>query len=875
MPPQLADKLLKVFLPEDLAEELQGDMQEQFERQVEEIGETKARILYAWEALKFCRPYFLKRRLLAKNNSDNAYYFLINPHMIRNYLKIAWRNFAKNKTYSAINISGLAIGMAVTILIGIWMQDELSANKHHANYNSLYKIMSHQTYSDVRSTMEASPLPMIDALRQNYPDFQAVAICDWGAERVLSIGDKKIQKQGSLISKEAIDMFSFNIMKGDKNPLKEPNAIVLTDETAQDLFGDQDPIGKIVKVDNKIDVKVAAVVAKQPANASFQFDYLMPWELIKTFNPDVITFTKDHWDYNVFVIYAQLKNGVDPAKVNAKIKDEMLSHAEANSLVRTSVKPEVFIHPMSDWRLYSDFANGKNTGGFIRYVILFAIIGSFILVIACINFMNLSTARSEKRAKEVGIRKVMGSLRKQLIGQFLSESLLLAFFALTIALIISYISLPYFNSLTQKTMQLPWTNPTFWGIALLFTCLTGLLAGSYPALYLSSFNPIRILKGIVYIGKNASMPRKVLVVIQFSFSIVLIIATVVIYQQIEHGKNRPIGFTSEGLISVNASADLIKNFEPLRQELISKGLALSMAKTNSPPTQIWGDRVGWEWKNSTEADKGVPFNRIETNFDYAQTLGIKLLEGRDFSRQFSSDSSGVILNEAAVKRMNLKNPLGELLKFEGKPLRVIGVIADMQMGSPFQAIAPLTIVFDKETNFINIRINPTLSASEAITQIGDVLGKYNPAFPFEYQFADVEYAKKFSYEQLIGNLTLLIASLAIFISCLGLFGLTSFIAEQRTKEIGVRKVLGASITSLWGLLSKDFILLVLIAFLIATPTAWYFLSDWLKNYPYRISLSWWVFAITGLGALLIALMTVSFQTIKAALVNPVKSLKSE
>ncbi|RFS18614.1 ABC transporter permease [Emticicia sp. C21] len=795
--------------------------------------------------------------------------------MLRNYLKIAWRNFTKNKAYSAINISGLALGMAVTILIGIWMQDELSANKHHVNYDRLYKVMSHQTYSDIRSTVEASPMPMIDALQHNYPDFQAVAICDWNYERVLSVGEKRIRKQGNMIGSQAIGMFSFKILKGDKDPLKEPNAIVLTDETAHDLFGDEEPIGKIIKVDNKIDVKVAAVVAKQPASASLQFDYLLPWELTKTFNPDAINLVKNHWDYNVFVIYVLLKDGVDISKVNSKIKDEMLRHAEANSLVSTSVKPEVFLHPMSDWRLYSDFANGKNTGGFIRYVILFAIIGFFILIIACINFMNLSTARSEKRAKEVGVRKVMGSLRKQLIGQFLSESLMLAFLSLAVALLISYLSLPYFNSLTQKTMQLPWSDPVFWGITLIFTCLTGLLAGSYPALYLSSFNPIRILKGIVYSGKNVSIPRKVLVVVQFSFSIVLIIATVVIYQQIEHGKNRPIGFTSQGLISMNATEDLVKNFEPLRHEMVSKGLAVSVAKTNSPPTQIWGDRVGWEWKNSTPADKGVPFNWIETNYDYIRTLGIKLRQGRDFSRQFSTDSSGVILNESAVKKMNLKNPVGELLKFEGKPMHVIGVIPDIQMGSPFEAIKPLTIVFNKEVNFLNVRINPALSADEAIIQIGKVFQKHNPAFPFEYEFADVEYARKFNYEQLIGNLTLLIASLAIFISCLGLFGLTSFIAEQRTKEIGVRKVLGASVINLWGLLSKDFVILVLIAFIIAAPTAWYFLSNWLQNYPYRISLSIWVFAVTGIGSVMIALVTVSYQTIKAALVNPVKSLKSE
>jgi putative ABC transport system permease protein len=416
---------------------------------------------------------------------------------------------------------------------------------------------------------------------------------------------------------------------------------------------------------------------------------------------------------------------------------------------------------MAKWRLYSEFADGKNTGGFIKYVRLFGIFGLFILVIACINFMNLSTARSEKRAKEVGVRKAVGSGRQQLIGQFLSESILIAGMALVLALVIVLISLPYFNTLTEKTMAIEFGNPVFWGITLVFTLFTGLLAGSYPALYLSSFNPVKILKGGIHVGKSASLPRKILVVVQFTFSIVLMIGTIIIYQQIQHGKNRPIGFTKQGLISVNSSKDLVDNFEPLRNELLATGVVSSICKSNSPPTQWWSSNGGWEWKGSSPEDGSVHFTTIATNFDYIKTMGIKLKEGRDFSRDFTTDSTGVILNEAAVKRMGLKHPVGEILKWAGKDRTVVGVIPDIVVEwSPYRAVAPMTILFEKNRNwvsFICVRINPNVASSVAIEKIAPIFDKYNPGFPFDYKFSDTEYAKKFYYEELIGNLSAIVS----------------------------------------------------------------------------------------------------------------------
>jgi len=797
--------------------------------------------------------------------------------MLRNYLKIAFRNLARNKVYSFINIGGLAVGMAVAMLIGLWIYDEMSANKHHQNYETLYQVKMHQTFDGHRGTQSALPYPMGEELKTKYPDFQGVAMCDWGANRSLVVGNKKFLKDGHYIGAEAIDMFSLTVLNGDKNPLKEPYSIILTEETAQTIFGKKDPIGQTVRMDNIADLKVTAIVAKQPKNATLQFDFLMPWLLQAKLDPEQIKREETAWGNNSHQVFVQLKEGIAPEKTNAKIKGMVLSHLMDNELMKKSIKPQVFIHPMAQWKLYSAFEEGVNTGGFIKYVKLFAIFGLFILVIACINFMNLSTARSEKRAKEVGVRKAVGSGREQLIGQFLSESLLIAFLALLLALLIVFVSLPYFNTLTEKLMTVPLGNPVFWAIMLVFTLFTGLLAGSYPALYLSSFNPVQILKGGVHVGKSASLPRKMLVVVQFTISIVLMIGTIIIYQQIQYGKNRPIGFDNKGLISVNGSKDLVDSFEPLRNELLASEMVSSICKSNSPPTSIWSNQNGWEWKGAMPEDKGAIFNTIATSYDYLKTMGITLKEGRDFSREFSTDSSGVILNEAAVKRMGLKNPVGELLKKNGSNLSVIGVIPDINMESPFRSISPLVIVFDKTwVSWLNVRINPNVPASEAIAKMTPIFDKYNPGFPFDYKFADTEYAKKFNYEELIGNLSLIVSILAIFISCLGLFGLSSFMAEQRTKEIGIRKVLGASVANLWGLLSQDFVKLVIISCLVASPIAYYGMSQWLEDYKdYKIEIGAGVFVVVLVLALAITLITVSYQAIKAALMNPVKSLKTE
>lgn len=794
--------------------------------------------------------------------------------MIKNYFKVAWRNLTKNKVYSLINIIGLAAGMAVAMIIGLWIYDEMSANKHFKNYDAVYQVMMSQTFDGKRGSQIALPYPIGEELKAKYPDFKAVAMCDWGGKHSLIYGEKKISKMGHFLGEEGVDMFSLNILKGNKNPLHDPYSIVLTDETAGILFGAEDPIGKMLKFDNATNLKVTAVVAKQPKNSALSFDYLIPFHLQEKMYDYVNLYHKTNWANNSWQAFVQLNSNATEKVVDAKVKDVVISHFTDENTLK-SVKPEVFIHPMSKWRLYNDFENGKNTGGFIKYVRMFGILGFIVLLIACINFMNLSTARSEKRAKEVGVRKAVGSGRKDLVQQFLSESMLISGLAFLFALGLVALALPFFNKLTEKEMSLHIGNPLFWGVMIVFTVITGLLAGSYPAFYLSSFNPVRVLKGNVKAGKSSSLPRKILVVTQFASSVILMIGTVVIYRQIQFGKNQPIGFDNKGLISVDWSDDISKSYDAFRNELLSTGTVVSICKSNSPPSQIFSNNNGWEWKNSQPVEKTVVFSTIATDYDYTKTLGIKLVDGRDFSRDFA-DSNAVLLNQAAVKRMGLKNPVGEMLKWNDQPMKVVGVIPDIQMQSPFRPVSPLTIIFNKGwVSYVNVRMNSGMPASKVLSTIKPIFEKYNPAFPFEYQFADEEYAKKFNYEELVGNLAAIVAVLAIFISCLGLFGLASFTAEQRVKEIGVRKVLGASVFNLWTLLSKDFVILVLISCAIAIPVAYYSMHEWLKNYEYKVGIGAGVFVLAVASAMIITLITVSFQAIRAARANPVKSLRTE
>ncbi|QIP12909.1 FtsX-like permease family protein [Spirosoma aureum] len=867
-PPRWLQKLLHWWGNPTTEEEVQGDLLELYTYWVETVGERRARWRYGLSVLKLLRP-------LAKRKQYYSPPFYLSPTMIRNYFKIAFRNLVRNKAYSLINIGGLAVGMAVAMLIGLWIWDELSYNKYHQHYDRIAQVMQNQTYNGVVTTQEHNPMPLGNALRRIYgTDFTYVAMSSGTFSTILSVGEKKFTKLGNYAEPEIAEMLSLKMVRGTRAGLKDPSSILLSESVAKAFFGESDPIGKLLKINDESSVKVAGVYEDFPQNSQFnEVSFLAPWDIIAR-----ATKNKDDWDSNQFRTYVQLADKADLDNVSAKIKDIKLINGRKESRL---YKAQMFLHPMRNWHLYSEFENGVSIGGRIQYVWLFGIIGAFVLLLACINFMNLSTARSEKRAKEVGIRKAIGSVRAQLISQFFSESFLVVLLAFALAIGLVAVSMAGFNELAGKEIAMFWLSPYFWLVSVGFIALTGFLAGSYPALYLSSFQPIKALKGYGFqVGRFAALPRKVLVVIQFTVSVTLIIGTIIVYRQIQFAQSRPIGYSRAGLIMIQTpTPDIHEHFEAVRNELQQAGAVLEMAESHSPLTDLFLTLPDFDWRGK-DPNLQASIGTIKVSHDFGKTVGWQFTQGRDFSRKFTTDSVGMVLNESAAKLMGFTNPIGELVKgggfLNGESFKVIGVIKDMVMESPYKPVRPSVFVINKRKgNFVVLKIDPAASASEALSKTEAVFKKYNPAAPFDYKFVDQEHALKFAAEERVGKLASVLASLAIFISCLGLFGLASFMAEQRTKEIGVRKVLGASVLNLWGLLSKDFVFLVLIAFCIATPIAYYFLHNWLQKYEYRTEISWWVFALSGVGALAITLLTVSFQSIKAALVNPVKSLRSE
>ena len=805
--------------------------------------------------------------------------------MIKNYFKIAWRNLVRSKGYSAINIGGLAIGMAVAMLIGLWVYDELTFDKYHKNYDRIAQVMIKSNFNGQGFSTVSLPRPLEQELRTKYGrNFKNIVMSRWNEGHILSAGNKKLSQTGRFMQVEAPEMLSLKMLSGNWSGLKDPHSIILSSSLAKAFFGDDDPMNKMMRIDNQMDVKVTGIYEDLPHNTEFKdVKFISTWDLLLA-NNKWMQEASDQWDNSSFLMYVQLQPNTTFESVSAIIKHAKHDNVDADT---KKFNPQVFLNPMSKWHLYSEWKNGVNIGGRIQYVWLFSIIGLFVLLLACINFMNLSTARSEKRAKEVGIRKAIGSMRSQLIRQFLSESLLVTFLAFLLATLLAVVSLSWFNDLADKRMTIVWWNPYFWIISLAFIALTGFIAGSYPALYLSSFNAIKVLKGTFCAGRFATLPRKVLVVLQYTVSVGLIIGTIVVYKQIQYAKNRPVGYSRDGLLMIQVkSQDLRDKFDMISQELKSKGVAEAVSGSSGPITAIWSNNGGFEWRDK-DPNKVEGFGTIWITPDYGKTVGWQVKEGRNYSPDLASDSisfpvrpdlqHSLIINEAAATYMGFTNPVGENITWDRVRFTIVGVVKDMIMESPFNPVrqAVYLVNGDNANNYMNIRITPTISMKDAIAKTEAVFKKVVPAVPFDYQFADIEYALKFAAEERIGKLASVFATLAILISCLGLFGLASFVAEKRTKEIGVRKVLGASVYNLWKLLSTDFVVLVIISCLIAIPFAWYYLHQWLLNYEYRTGISWWIFPFVIAGALLITLVTVSFQAIKAAISNPVRSLRTE
>lgn len=870
-PPRWTTRLLQWYCAPHLIEEIEGDLREEFDFQVKQVGAAKARLDYIRNVFGFIKPFAIKRKKSPTTSNT----------MIKSYFKIGWRNLLKNKGYSFINIGGLTLGMSVAILIGLWIGDELSFNSYHKNYDTVAQLARRESANGsvyIADNNNHFPIPLADELRTTYSNlFHQVALASSNGEHLISFEEKKFSRMGMYVEPQFTEIFTLKLITGSYVGFSDPNTILLTQSLAQSLFGSEEAVGKILLFDGKQSIKVAGVFEDLPLNARFSdVGFFCPLSLLVNSN-NAVRDNLNNWGDSSFEIFVQTASGVSMTTVSDRIKKVYWSKIEGSRPKIAGYDLSIFLHPMKDWHLRSEWKNGAPAGGRMQQVWLFGMIGVFVLLLACINFMNLSTARSEKRAKEVGIRKAVGSLRNQLINQFLSESFLIVGMAFMASLGIVSLTMNWFNQLSNKEISLPFSNAMFWILSALFITITAFVSGSYPALYLSSFQPVKVLKGPFRSGNLAGVPRKIMVTLQFTVSIVLMVGTTVVYRQVQHAQNRPVGYDKEGLIRITMNTpDLFGKYDVLQKELLASGGAVGFAQSSSTTTQdnYFDDNFQWEGKDLNRHQ--MSFALVGVTFDFGKTIGWQFADGRDFSRNFSTDGSSVILNEAAVKYMGLIDPVGKTIRFNNNTFTVIGVIKNVITQSPYEPVGQSVYFLVNDVGpFITIRLDPDLSAGDAIRKIEPIFRKYNPASPFDYSFVDEEYGRKFAAERQIGTLANLFAVLAIIISCLGIFGLASFVAEQRTKEIGVRKILGASLVSLWSLLSKEFVVLVAIALIIAGPVAWYFMEQWLQKYEYRTTVSWWIIPASGMTTVVITLLTVSFQAIKAALTNPVRSLRSE
>jgi putative ABC transport system permease protein len=792
--------------------------------------------------------------------------------MIKNYFKVAYRNLLRNKGFSFINITGLAIGMAAAVLILLWVQDERSYDQFHDNKERIYQVWNRVPFDGKIRCWNSVPEPVAQAVIKDLPEVELAVRVDYGDNSLLTVGDKKIIVEGNIVDSGFLRMFSFPMLQGNASTaLNDIHSVVITEKTAKSLFGNENAIGKIIKFDNKDNFTVTGVLKDYPNKTRFGFQYLLPWSY-KKYRKD-----KDWgWDDNSTPTYVMLRQNASIAIASAKIKD--LKHQYSGDAKK--MKWEMFLYPLDRWRLYSSFTNGvEDNGGRITFVKLFSIIAGFILLIACINFMNLSTARSEKRAKEVGIRKVAGAQKRGLVAQFIGESVFLAFLAGIIAVIIVQISLPAYNQLTEKELFINFGSIDTWIAFIAFILITGLLAGSYPAFFLSSFQPVKVLKGTFKKANALVTPRKVLVVLQFTFATILIICTIIIKQQIDYASARNTGYNKDNLVYHFMTGDIPKNYNLIKNELLTSGIAKSITRTNSPLTDRWSDGWGQSWEGKDPNDK-TSFDRLQADEGLGATAGLQFIQGRDFDlRNYPTDSTGLIINESSLKVMKFKDPIGKIVGDMGVQYHIVGVIKDFIFTSPYEPTRPILICGAKHKfmnlNVIQIKLNGNNSTAKNLEKAQSIFAKYNPEYPFDAKFVDEDYARGFENEKRQGTLAGLFAFLTIFISCLGLFGLATYMAENRIKEIGVRKILGASVTSITTLLSKDFLKLVIISFIIATPLAWWGMDKWLQSYAYRVNIEWWVFALACFISIIIALLTVSSQSIRAAIANPVKSLRSE
>ncbi|MEP6738020.1 MAG: ABC transporter permease, partial [Chryseolinea sp.] len=854
---------------------IEGDLIELYKER-RRTGKVGADFKFIADVALLCRPGII--RPPEPKTSINTY------GMYKSYFKIGWRNLIKNKAYSVINIGGLALGIAVAMMIGLWVTDELTFNHYHENYKRVAQVMKDQTYEGKHYRGNTYlQYPLINALKTTYgSSLKYVVPMMGGGETVLSTPDKKLTRRGTFVGEDAPEMLSMKMINGNRNALKDINAIIISKSTAKALLGNIDPVGQVIKLNGTRDVTINGVYEDFPDNSEFtRVDYFGPWAAQERDNPWMLN---ANWENHMLFIYVQIADGFTMEQVGENIRLAEQHAVKNMAYMNESLKynAEDQLLPMDDWHLRAKFnKDGKVETGPVELVWFIGAIGVFVLLLACINFMNLSTARSEKRAKEVGIRKSIGSARPELIKQFLSESYLVVVLAFVIAIALDFMLLPAFNQLSGKAITLPLATPLFWIASLIFILITGLLAGSYPALYLSSFNAVSILRKTYRTGKTASIPRRVLVVVQFTVSIILIASTGIIYNQLMFVKDRPVGYDREGLLMINRNHSFFsEKADALRAELLATGVVSEVAESGGDVTTTWSGNGGFTWEGKDPFFE-ASFNTLGVGPEFGNAVGWKFIEGRDFSKDIASDTAAFVLNEAAVKYMKIKDPVGKIVHWKNTAwnsdydFRIIGVIKDMLMESPFEEVQPAIYMTRGYKSVLLVRITPGKTPAEALPKIEKVFNAIIPDIPFSARFADTEFAAKFKTEERIGKLAGIFATLAILISCLGLLGLAAYVAEQRTKEIGIRKVLGATIAGLWGMLSREFVILVAISCALAIPISYYILDQGISKYKYHTAIGWHIFALSAGGALLITVATVSLQAIKAAVANPVNSLRSE
>ncbi len=859
-PPKYAIRFFRWFCHPDYVDDIEGDLMERF-------ASRPSKWRFTIEVLKLFRPTLL--RSLGGSQKLNYY------GMFKHYFKISYRNLLRHKSFAVVNIGGLVMGLTITLLIAMWIQDERSYDLQNEHYDRVARVMQHLKHNDKIETWLAIPHPLVVELRNQYgSDFEHLAISTWFGDYQLSHEENVISMRGGFMEQGAPHIMSLEMLQGNRDGLAEEAAIFLSQKTAQSLFGDEDPMNQSIAIYDEFIMVVKGVYQDFPLNSSFHgLRFIGSWDFFVS-SQDWMQqqLANTNWDNNSFQLFAQIAENTSMEQVSSKIKSikqEQLGEQEKQK------NCQIFLHPLEDWHLKSSWKNGQKSGGLIQYIWWFGVIGTIVLLLACINFMNLSTSQSARRAKEVGIRKSIGSRRKQLIAQFLTESTLIVFISFILASAIAIILMPFFNQLTEKEMAIPIDQVSFWVIGLCFTMVVGLISGSYPAIYLSSFKAIQVLKGTYRSRLSAAIFRKSLVVFQFTISIALIITTFVIIQQIQHAISRPLGYDSEGTLAIEMSSGHYEKSQVIINELIATGAVTQVAQSSAPLTESWNRNTGFDW-----VGRDPDFNPIlETYFvshNYGETINWEVIEGRDFSSELASDSSAIILNQAAADYMGIDDPIGKHIKWY-KEFKVIGITKNMIVESPYHKIEPAVFVVNPGTNvnFFLVRLDSEKDQLEAITKVEEVFESNFPNKPFDFNFVSDIHEQKFKQIRRVGTLSSVFAGLAIAISCLGLFGLSSFMMEQRTKEVGIRKVLGASVVALWKMLSKEFLFLVGIACLISIPIALLSMNRWLENYEYRIELKWWVFLAACLGSLLITLITVSFKSIRTAQANPVDSLKYE